>query len=59
MFLKKQPQVLSAYVEKYDIKSIRSPIYLWHSSVHNRGEYQEWEDIVIGTNSFTLITNRK
>ena len=42
------------YIEKYDIKTIRSPIYLWHSSVHNRGEYQEWEDIVIGTNSFTL-----
>ena len=42
------------YVDKYDIKTIRSPIYLWHSSVHNRGEYQEWEDIVVGTNSFDL-----
>tara|TARA_R110000824_G_scaffold50135_6_gene140289 strand:+ start:970 stop:3033 length:2064 start_codon:yes stop_codon:yes gene_type:complete len=42
------------YIEKYDIKSIRSPIYLWHSSVHNRGEYQEYEDIVVGTNTFDL-----
>ena len=42
------------YVEKYDIKSIRSPIYLWHSSVHNRGEYQEWEDITTGSNTFDL-----
>jgi len=42
------------YVKKYDIQSIRSPIYLWHSSVKNRGEYQEWEDIVVGSNSFTL-----
>tara|TARA_R110000737_G_scaffold14743_3_gene30860 strand:- start:1412 stop:3475 length:2064 start_codon:yes stop_codon:yes gene_type:complete len=42
------------YVKKYDIQSIRSPIYLWHSSVHNRGEHQEWEDIVVGSNSFTL-----
>lgn len=42
------------YIEKYDIKSIRSPIYLWHSSIHNRGEYQEFEDIVVGTNTFDL-----
>jgi len=42
------------YVKEYDIKTIRSPIYLWHSSIHNRGTHQEWEDIVVGTNSFSL-----
>jgi len=42
------------YIKEYDIKSIRSPIYLWHSSIHNRGEYQEWEDMVVGTNTFDL-----
>jgi hypothetical protein len=42
------------YVKQYDIETIRSPIYLWHSSIHNRGEYQEWEDIVVGTNTFDL-----
>tara|TARA_Y100000034_G_scaffold55293_1_gene67773 strand:- start:3178 stop:5241 length:2064 start_codon:yes stop_codon:yes gene_type:complete len=44
----------SHYVKEYDIKTIRSPIYLWHSSIHNRGDIQETEDIVIGTNSFDL-----
>ena len=42
------------YIKKYDIQSIRSPIYLWHSSIHNRGTHQEWEDIVVGTNTFDL-----
>ena len=42
------------YIKKHDIQSIRSPIYLWHSSVHNRGTHQEWEDIVVGTNTFNL-----
>ena len=25
-----------------------------HSSIHNRGTHQEWEDIVVGTNTFDL-----
>ena len=42
------------YVKKHDIKTIRSPIYLSHSSIYNRGEHQEWEDIVVSTNTFNL-----
>jgi hypothetical protein len=34
------------YKEKYKIKSVRSPIMLVHSSIHNRGSHQEYEDII-------------
>jgi radical SAM superfamily enzyme YgiQ (UPF0313 family) len=41
------------YKKKYKIKSINSPIYLTHSQV-NKKEIQEYEDIVIGSYSYSL-----
>lgn len=43
-----------AYLEAYGIKVIKSPIYLWHSSIHNRGDIPEYEYITISANSFSL-----
>ena len=48
------PMNESSYVSKYNIETIKSPIYLWHSSVHNRGEIPEYEDVIINTNTFNL-----
>lgn len=42
-----------AYIREHGIETIRSPIYLWHSSIHNRGEIPEYDDIVVRANSFT------
>lgn len=41
------------YIKEHGIETIRSPIYLWHSSIHNRGSIPEYDDIVIRANSFT------
>ena len=38
------------YKEKYKIKTVRSPIFLWHSSIHNRG-MPEYEEIVVETST--------
>jgi len=43
-----------AYLKEHGIKVIRSPIYLWHSSIHNRGDITEYEYITISANSFSL-----
>ena len=40
------PMKAPEYKEKYKIKSVRSPIMLVHSSIHNRGSHQEYEDII-------------
>ena len=40
------PMNVPEYKEKYKIKSVRSPIMLVHSSIHNRGSHQEYEDII-------------
>ena len=40
------------YMEKYKIKTVRSPILLQHSSIHHRG-IEEYEYIVTSTTSFT------
>jgi radical SAM superfamily enzyme YgiQ (UPF0313 family) len=40
------------YVKHHNIKAILSPIYLGHSSIHERG-MPEYENIVISTVSFT------
>ena len=42
-----------AFEKKYGIKVIRSPIYLWHSSIHNRGSVPEYDNITTSANSFT------
>ncbi len=47
------PMAEPTYVEKYKIKTIRSPIFLWHSDVSNRG-IPEYEEIAIGSFSYTL-----
>ncbi len=47
------PMAEPAYVEQYKIKTISSPIFLWHSDVSNRG-IPEYEDIAIGSFSFTI-----
>lgn len=41
------------YVKEHGIKVIKSPIYLWHSSIHNRGDIPEYEYITVGANTFT------
>jgi len=42
------------YIKKYNIKSIKSPIYLWHSSIHNRGDIPEYDNIIVSTSTFSL-----
>jgi len=42
------------YMRLHGIKVIKSPIYLWHSSIHNRGDIPEYEYITVGANSFSL-----
>jgi len=41
------PMNVPEYREKYKIKIVRSPIMLVHSSIHNRGTHQEYEEIVV------------
>lgn len=41
------------YIQLHGIKVIRSPIYLWHSSIYNRGSIQEYDNITISANSFS------
>ena len=43
------------YRKLHDIKTQRSPIYLAHSSIHNRG-MPEYEDIAVSTKSFSVDT---
>ena len=40
------PMNTPEYKEKYQIKSVRSPIMLVHSSIYNRGSHQEYEEII-------------
>ncbi len=42
-----------AYIEQHEIQTVRSPIYLAHSSIHNR-EMPEYEYFVVSTASFTI-----
>ena len=46
------PMNVPEYKKQYGIKTIRSPIMLVHSSIHNRGT-PEFEDILIGASSYT------
>ena len=41
------------YIRLHGIETIRSPIYLWHSSIHNRGSIPEYDNITVSANSFT------
>ena len=43
-----------SYIKEHGIEVIKSPIYLWHSSIHNRGDIPEYEYITIAANSFSL-----
>ena len=45
------PMNVPEYREKYKIKIARSPIMLVHSSIHNRGTHQEYEEIVTETST--------
>ena len=45
------PMNVPEYREKYKIKIARSPIMLVHSSIHNRGTHQEYEEIVVETST--------
>ena len=45
------PMNVPEYREKYKIKIARSPIMLVHSSIHNRGDHQEYEEIVTETST--------
>jgi len=47
------PMNIPEYREKYNIKTIRSPVFLRHSSTKKEG-IQEYEDIVVGASSYTL-----
>jgi radical SAM superfamily enzyme YgiQ (UPF0313 family) len=48
------PMNQQAYVKEHEIQVIKSPIYLWHSSIYNRGEIPEYEFITTGAKTFTL-----
>jgi radical SAM superfamily enzyme YgiQ (UPF0313 family) len=41
------------YVEAHQLKVIKSPIYLWHSSIHNRGDIPEYEFITVAARTFS------
>lgn len=41
------------YIKLHGIKVIRSPIYLWHSSIYNRGSVPEYDNITTSANSFS------
>jgi len=45
------PMNVPEYREKYKIKIAHSPIMLVHSSIHNRGTHQEYEEIVSETST--------
>ncbi|MGQ0376488.1 MAG: B12-binding domain-containing radical SAM protein [Nitrososphaerota archaeon] len=53
MILPNAPMNEPSYREKYNIKIIRSPIMLQHSSIDDK-EIQEYEYIVVSTNTFSL-----
>jgi len=53
IILPNAPMNIPSYREKYKIKTIRSPLYLGHSSIHKR-TMEEYENIVISTSSATL-----
>ena len=44
----------TSYIEEHGIGVIKSPIYLWHSSIYNRGDIPEYEYITVSTNTFSL-----
>jgi radical SAM superfamily enzyme YgiQ (UPF0313 family) len=46
------PMNQPSYIEAHGIKVIKSPIYLWHSSIFNRGEIAEYDNIAISSNTF-------
>ena len=47
------PMNVPEYRKQFEIKTIRSPIMLVHSSIHNRGT-PEFEDILIGAHSYSF-----
>ena len=48
------PMNVPEYREKYKIQSVISPIMLVHSSIHNRGSHQEYEEVVTSTSTCSL-----
>jgi len=48
------PMNAPAYIKEHGIEVIKSPIYLWHSSIYNRGNIPEYEYITVSANSFSL-----
>ena len=42
------------YLKFHNIKKLRSPIFLAHSSIHNNEDFPEYEEISIGAKSFDL-----
>tara|TARA_R110000824_G_scaffold58345_6_gene157795 strand:- start:1538 stop:3526 length:1989 start_codon:yes stop_codon:yes gene_type:complete len=46
------PMNVPEYIEEHQIKKIQSPIFLAHSSIHDRG-MKEYEDIVISAETFS------
>jgi len=52
------PMNTPAYLDFNKIKSIRSPIYLSHSSIHERG-IPEYENIIVSSSSFTTDDLKK
>ena len=53
------PMNVPEYREKYKIQSVLSPIMLVHSSIHNRGNHQEYEEIVTATNTCSLDEHKE
>jgi radical SAM superfamily enzyme YgiQ (UPF0313 family) len=53
------PMNKPSYIEAHGIKVIKSPIYLWHSSIYNRGNIAEYDNITTSANTFTSDDLRK
>ncbi|MBS3926367.1 MAG: radical SAM protein [Nitrosarchaeum sp.] len=52
------PMAEPSYIQKYKIKKIKSPIFLQHSDINNRG-MQEFEEITTGSFSFDIDDIKK
>jgi len=53
------PMNQPSYMKFNGIKTLRSPIYLPHSSIHNDEKFPEYEEIVVRTSSLSLDELKK
>ena len=53
------PMNQPSYIEAHGIQVIKSPIYLEHSSIYNRGKIPEYDNITISANTFSTDDLKK